>query len=55
MTEVMGPSVWPGRRLFFLINSPAGGGVADQLWGRVGSSGLATARIGLWRRARSAS
>src|ERR1700693_669217 len=36
------PRVWPGRRLFFL--TPA---VAAQPCGRVGSSGLSTARVGL--------
>src|ERR1700758_145851 len=42
----------PGRRLFylrkfFLRPAPAGGGgVAAELWGRVGASGLACARVG---------
>ena len=40
----------PGRRLFCLRNlRPAlagGGGVAAELWGRVGASGLASARVG---------
>ncbi len=38
------PSVWPGRLLFCLLNAPAA--VAAQVRGRVGSSALATARIG---------
>ena len=33
---------WPGRRLFFLLNSPAA--VAAQVRGRVGALGLASSR-----------
>ena len=49
----------PGRRLFcfadfFLRPAPAGGGgVAAQLWGRVGAGGLARARVGSGRCPRS--
>jgi hypothetical protein len=37
------PSVWPGRRLFFLRDAPA---PAGQVWGRFASSGLATSPTG---------
>src|SRR5437016_2456722 len=39
----------PSRRLFFfcgILFAAGGGGVAAELWGRVGSSGLASARVG---------
>jgi hypothetical protein len=39
------PSVWPGRRLFFLMNSPAA--VAAQVRGRGAALGLATSPTGL--------
>src|ERR1022692_445799 len=39
------PSVWPGRRLFYLMNEPVAAEV-EQVWGRSASSGLATGRTG---------
>jgi hypothetical protein len=40
------PRVGPGRRLFvFAACTGAGGGVAAELWGRLGSSGLARACV----------
>ena len=39
-----------GGILFAATAGPAGGGgVAEELWGRVGASGLASARVGLRR------
>src|ERR1022692_2999738 len=43
------PSVWPGRRLFYLMNEPVAAEV-EQVWGRSASSGLATGRTGSHRR-----
>jgi hypothetical protein len=40
--RLAGPAV-----VLFAAGAGGGGGVAAQLWGRVGSSGLATARVGM--------
>jgi hypothetical protein len=39
------PSVWLGRRLFYLMNEPVAAEV-EQVWGRSASSGLATGPTG---------
>jgi hypothetical protein len=46
------PSVWPGRRLFFLLNSPAA--VAAQVRGCIAALRLASLRSGRPARARGA-